>query len=110
MNAKVNYTTEQVVELVSAYEAAPTSATVEAFAVKFDKTVKSIVAKLSREGVYQKAEKAAPGARGVQKESLMIALELAVGREMKSLKNLTIVDLQTLVDFMKREGNEVADQ
>jgi len=52
----VNYTPEMTAELVTAYKAAPTVDTVEAFATKFGKNVKSIVAKLSREGVYQKKE------------------------------------------------------
>ena len=54
--AAVNYTEVQTTELVSAYVEAPTAETVEAFAVKFGKSVKSIVAKLSREGVYKKKE------------------------------------------------------
>lgn len=52
----VNYTPEMTVELVSAYTANPTNETVEKFAAKFNKTVRSIVAKLSRENVYKKAE------------------------------------------------------
>ena len=52
----VNYSPEMTLELVEAYKANPTKETVEAFAAKFHKTVKSVVAKLSREGVYQKAE------------------------------------------------------
>ena len=53
---KTAYTTEQTVELVNAYKAEPTAETVTAFAEKFGKTVKSVIAKLSREGVYQKKE------------------------------------------------------
>lgn len=53
---KTAYTTEQTVELVEAYKAKPTAETVAAFAEKFGKTVKSVIAKLSREGVYQKKE------------------------------------------------------
>lgn len=52
----VNYTAEQTAELVAAYVAAPTSETVEAFAAKLGKTARSIVAKLSREGVYKPKE------------------------------------------------------
>jgi hypothetical protein len=49
----VNYTPEQTVALVNAY----TSGTaVEALAETFGKSVRSIVAKLSREGVYKKKE------------------------------------------------------
>ena len=50
----VNYSNAQTAELVAAYAAAPTTETVETFAKKFGKTVKSVVAKLSRENVYQK--------------------------------------------------------
>lgn len=52
----VNYTAEQTATIVAAYVAAPTPATVEAMSLQFGKTVKSIVAKLSREGVYKKKE------------------------------------------------------
>ncbi len=53
----VNYTDEQTVALVNGYKAGET---VEALAKALGKSVKSVVAKLSREGVYQpKAQKAA---------------------------------------------------
>jgi hypothetical protein len=47
----VNYTPEQTAALVEAYKA---GTTVEALAESLGKSVRSIVAKLSREGVYQK--------------------------------------------------------
>lgn len=54
MTAKtVNYTAEQTVEIVTSYQAGET---VEALAERFQKSVRSIVAKLSREGVYKKKE------------------------------------------------------
>lgn len=57
MTAKAeNYTAAMTAELVKAYSEKPEKATVEMFATKFGKTVKSVVAKLSREGVYKKAE------------------------------------------------------
>ena len=53
--AKVeNYTAEQTAELVKLYQAGTTK---EALAEKFGKTVRSIVAKLSREKVYVKPER-----------------------------------------------------
>jgi cyanate lyase len=48
----VNYTAEQTAAIVAAYVAAPNKETVETLAATFGKTVKSIVAKLSREKVY----------------------------------------------------------
>jgi transposase-like protein len=46
----VNYTPEQTAQLVANYKA---GASVEALAQMFGKTTRSVVAKLSREGVYQ---------------------------------------------------------
>ena len=53
-NAKVvNYTPEQSAQMVADYAA---GVTVEQIAEKLGKTVRSVVAKLSREKVYQKKE------------------------------------------------------
>lgn len=52
----LNYTPEQTQQLVEAYKAEPTKATVEKLAEMLGKSTRSIVAKLSREGVYQKPE------------------------------------------------------
>ena len=49
-----NYTQEQVNHMVEAYTANPERATVDMLAEDLDKSVKSIIGKLSREGVYQK--------------------------------------------------------
>ena len=65
---KTAYTVEQTAELVAAYTAEPVPATVEAFAVKFGKTVKSVVAKLSREGVYKKVERTRKDGSAVEKK------------------------------------------
>lgn len=52
----VNYTAEQTAALLAAYTAAPTVETVEQIAAYLGKSARSIVAKLSREGVYKKKE------------------------------------------------------
>jgi hypothetical protein len=52
----VNYTPEMTAEMLTEYLANPTKETVAALAEKFGKTSRSIVAKLSREKVYKKAE------------------------------------------------------
>jgi hypothetical protein len=49
----INYTPEQTVQLVSDYQS---GVTVETLAETLGKSVRSIVAKLSREGVYKKKE------------------------------------------------------
>jgi hypothetical protein len=74
--AKVqNYTVEQTAELVAAYVAAPTKETVEAFATKFAKSARSIVAKLARENVYKKPEYVTKnGEKPVKKDSVADAI------------------------------------
>ena len=105
MTKTVTYTAEQTSELVAAYSAAPTAETVAVFAEKFGKTVKSVVAKLSREGVYKsKAKEASTSKAGQRKDEIVLALELMVGAELPSFKDATKKDLETLLAFIKREG------
>jgi hypothetical protein len=68
MTAKtVNYTAEQTAEIVSAYMVGES---VETIAENMGKSVRSIVAKLSREGVYRKKEYVTKtGERAVKKDA-----------------------------------------
>ena len=50
----INYTEKQVEHMIEAYTRTPTRETVEALAEDLDKSIKSIIGKLSREGVYKK--------------------------------------------------------
>jgi len=50
----VNYTQEQVDLMIEAYTKSPSRETVENLAEDLDKSIKSIIGKLSREGVYKK--------------------------------------------------------
>ena len=52
----VNYTQDQVEYIVNQYRLEPTRETVEELAEELNKSVKSIIGKLSREGVYRKTE------------------------------------------------------
>ena len=52
----VNYTQEMVESMTSRYSANPTRETVEELANELNKSIKSVIGKLSREGVYQKTE------------------------------------------------------
>lgn len=67
MTAKtVNYTPEQTLNIVADYQA---GTTVETIAERMGKSVRSIVAKLSREGVYQKKQYVSKtGERPVKKD------------------------------------------
>jgi len=72
---KTNYTPEQTAALVSGYQS---GATVEALATQLGKSTRSIVAKLSREGVYQAKSKATGTAR-VKKSELVDAIANRIG-------------------------------
>lgn len=97
----VNYTAEQTTEMVDSYKA---GATVEAIAEKMGKTVRSVVAKLSREKVYVAKTKAA-GTR-VTKAELVGRLAAFVGveaKELVSLEKATHEALELLVAKAKGE-------
>ena len=81
----VNYTPEQTAELVGAYKARATDhesgmSVVAEYAGKFGKATKSIVAKLSREGVYfAKEYKGKTGEKPVKKDALADTLGEKLG-------------------------------
>lgn len=72
---KTNYTPEQTVQLVAGYQAGKT---VEQLAEALGKTVRSVVAKLSREGVYVAKTKTTGVAR-VRKADLVDQLASKCG-------------------------------
>ena len=80
---KTNYTPEQTQALVAGYQAGET---VEALATQLGKTTRSVVAKLSREGVYQ-AKTKATGTR-VTKAQLVAMIALKVGAHEEILESL----------------------
>ena len=77
MTKAVNYTEEQVKALVGAYDNAGSQdardEVVSTFAEKFGKSVASIRAKLSREGVYVKKERMTKDGRKVERKSVKVA-------------------------------------
>jgi len=96
----MNYTAEMTTEIVAAYTAEPVKATIEKLAEKYGKSVRSIVAKLSAEKVYQaKAKK--EGVKAVTKLDLIekIANDLGVDKaKLESLEKATKEALQLLAD------------
>ena len=72
----VSYSAEQTAELVTRYQAGET---VEVLAEAFGKTVKSIVAKLSREQVYVSKAKAKATAKASTKAELVTSIAAKLG-------------------------------
>lgn len=94
----VNYSDAMVDSMVEQYNAAPTRETVEALAAEFNKPVRSIIAKLSREGVYQPVARATKqGTPVVRKEELVAQIQANMGIEVPSLAKATKGDLEILL-------------
>ena len=94
-----NYTDEMVSTMVDQYSASPTKATVEALAETFGKSTRSIIAKLSREGVYVAQPKVTKaGAPIVRKADIVadIASVLGVELETPTLVKASKIDLLML--------------
>lgn len=97
-NAK-NYTEEMVSEMTTAYTENPTRETVDALAQQFGKTTRSIIAKLSREGVYQAQPRTTKsGEPVVSKAELVSAIASHFDIEVPTLVKAGKQDLQKLVD------------
>ena len=102
--APANYTDENVVRMTSVYSEANTDESrkgaVQFLATELGKTTKSIIAKLSREGVYVKAAKATKSGAKVETKMeivAMIAANLDLDADsIKSLSNATKAALVAL--------------
>lgn len=94
MTKTVNYTPEQETQIVDQYQAGMTT---DEIATMLGKSVKSVVAKLSRLGVYK--TKAKPTDPKVQKADLVAIIEARYGQEpgtFAEMEKLTKVTLLAL--------------
>ena len=97
-NAK-NYTDEMVAQMTAAYTENPTRETVDELAETFGKTTRSIIAKLSREGVYKAQPRTTKtGEPVIAKAELVSQIEAHFDIEMPTLVKAGKQDLQRLVD------------
>ena len=103
----VNYTQDQVERMVNLYRINPSRETVEMLAEDLNKSIKSIIGKLSREGVYEKTVyKTKTGEDPVTKKELVEELSELVGIEYSMISGLEKspkIDLKRLVDILKED-------
>lgn len=101
----VNYTEEQVQYMIDLYVATPTRDTVDALAEELNKSVKSIIGKLSREGVYLKTVyKTKTGEDPITKKELVEELAgiLDISADwISGLEKSPKKDLKTLVEKLR---------
>ena len=104
----INYTQEQVDMMKNLYNLEPTKETVLELAENLDKSVKSIIGKLSREGVYQKTEYLSKtGERPVTKKQMVIKIAKELVGESSKLEGLEKApkaDLKYLLELVS-EGS-----
>ena len=103
----VNYTEKQVDYMLKTYHKDPNRDTVNVLATELKKSVKSIIGKLSREGIYKKTEYLSKmGEKPVTKKQMVfkIAKEL-VGDSMKlaGLEKAPKADLKYLLELVSEE-------
>jgi len=96
-----NYSEEILAVMSDEYTIEPTRATVDTLAERFGKTPRSVIAKLSAMGIYQKAERVTKrGEPVIMKAELVDQVQSAIGRELPSLNKMTKVDLQFMIDAL----------
>jgi len=84
-----NYTTEQVSYMIDKYDESPTRETVEILSQELGKSTKSIIGKLSREGVYQKAIYVSKtGEIPITKKELVVSISTALNGTLDKLEGL----------------------
>ena len=94
----LNYTVAQTAQMVADYVAAPSSVTVEAIAAAFGKTARSVVAKLSKEGVYvAKVYVSKTGEKPVKKDAHADAIGAVLSLTEAETESLTKANKTALV-------------
>lgn len=101
MAGNVNYTETMVSQMHEVYTSNPTRESVEFLANKFGKSTRSVIAKLSREGIYVPMErKTKNGEPIVRKREIVAQIESHFGDNFPSLVKATKADLQKLVAYL----------
>lgn len=97
--ATANYTEAMTEKMIAKYSANPTRETVDALANELGKNARSVIAKLSREGVYKAQPRVTKsGEPVVRKAELLASIESTLGQQFPSLVKASKADLQRLID------------
>ena len=93
----MNYTEEQTLHIIYEYQKEPNMQTVVRLAEQLGKTPKSIIGKLSREGVYERAVyKSKSGEVPVTKLEIVSSIAENLGVEVENLTGLEKAPKETL--------------
>ena len=101
--ATANYTEAMTEKMIAQYSANPTRDTVDMLAEELGKNARSIIAKLSREGVYKAVPRVTKsGEPIVRKADLLASIQETLGQEFPSLVKASKADLQRLIDTISQ--------
>ena len=93
----MNYTKDQTQYMIEKYKTNPSRDTVEELADEFSKSVKSVIGKLSREGVYRReVYKTKTGENPVTRVEIVANIADSLGLETDSLAGLEKAPKSTL--------------
>ena len=104
----LNYTETEVEHMRSKYQADPTREVVEELAEELNKSIKSIIGKLSREGVYKKAVyRTKTGELPVTKAEIIVKVADVIGADSTKLIGLEKAPKQELKYLLEKVGGEI---
>ena len=99
-----NYSDKDVSMMIETYQANPTRDTVDMLAEKLGKNTRSIIAKLSREGVYVAQPRVTKtGEPVVLKSEFVDRIHAVLGIEIPSIAKATKSDLSKLADHLEAQ-------
>lgn len=102
--ASNNYSEDMISSIMEEYNNNPTRETVDSLARTFNKTPRSIIAKLSALGVYKKVERVTKrGEPVVLKQELVNEISKAFGKELTSLNKVNKQDLTAMLRVLSEK-------
>ena len=109
-----NYTDKETQEIIELYLCSPTLEMVRELSVKYQKTRKSIIAKLSKEGVYKrKIYTSKSGDIPITKQEIVQMVEEALGCKLPGLdktQKTTLLRLEKSVSQLQRDFDVLLEE
>ena len=104
----LNYTENEVKHMRSRYQENPTREVVDELAEELNKSIKSIIGKLSREGIYVKAiYRTKTGELPVTKAEIIVKIANELGADSSKLIGLEKAPKQELKYLLEKVGGEI---
>lgn len=107
----MSYTDEVAAEIVAEYEANPTRETVNEIAKRINKSVRSVIAKLSSAGVYKTPQRTTKTGEIIEKkEEMVVQICTWLGIEAPTLAKTGKMDLKRIRDAIADLLNGMEDE